>query len=346
MVAPGKGKPRTGARSARKDSDNAVRPQKKALVQGRSPGTSRGGSRCSPSRRRRSPSARPDVVALQEVTARTLPLWRGGAAGAPPAGVASGFARRHPPAPPPACAPRRRAARGHGAARALPAYCPVRWPETALAARLRPARGPHRPRPECRERRDQAGDAGRGPHRAPAGRGAQVACGDLNTPRREQRDGARLLTFARDSRGRLRGARRASGTRRARRRPRSRPTSSSATPSVPSTATAKREPSWTFGRIAGHGGGWRLDHVFVRRRSSRWPSLPPRLARRGAERPRRARGRPRASGRGRYSPAGPSRCSGRRRGRARAAARAPPSAAACSARTGTTSPRRRGRRRG
>jgi exonuclease III len=26
---------------------------------------------------------------------------------------------------------------------------------------------------------------------------------------------------------------------------------------------AERSPSWTFRRIAGHGGGWRLDHVFV-----------------------------------------------------------------------------------
>ena len=24
-----------------------------------------------------------------------------------------------------------------------------------------------------------------------------------------------------------------------------------------------REPSWTWRRIAGHGGGWRLDHVFA-----------------------------------------------------------------------------------
>jgi exonuclease III len=23
-----------------------------------------------------------------------------------------------------------------------------------------------------------------------------------------------------------------------------------------------REPSWTWRRISGHGGGWRLDHVF------------------------------------------------------------------------------------
>jgi exonuclease III len=26
---------------------------------------------------------------------------------------------------------------------------------------------------------------------------------------------------------------------------------------------ARKEPSWTFRRIAGHGGGWRLDHVFA-----------------------------------------------------------------------------------
>lgn len=26
---------------------------------------------------------------------------------------------------------------------------------------------------------------------------------------------------------------------------------------------ASPEPSWTWKRIAGHGGGWRLDHVFA-----------------------------------------------------------------------------------
>jgi exonuclease III len=25
----------------------------------------------------------------------------------------------------------------------------------------------------------------------------------------------------------------------------------------------RREPSWTWRRISGHGGGWRLDHVFA-----------------------------------------------------------------------------------
>jgi exonuclease III len=26
---------------------------------------------------------------------------------------------------------------------------------------------------------------------------------------------------------------------------------------------AGKEPSWTWRRIAGHGGGWRLDHLFA-----------------------------------------------------------------------------------
>ena len=25
----------------------------------------------------------------------------------------------------------------------------------------------------------------------------------------------------------------------------------------------RREPSWTWRRVAGHGGGWRLDHLFA-----------------------------------------------------------------------------------
>ena len=31
-----------------------------------------------------------------------------------------------------------------------------------------------------------------------------------------------------------------------------------------------REPSWTWQRIAGHGGGWRLDHLFTS--AELWPA--------------------------------------------------------------------------
>ena len=92
--------------------------------------------------------------------------------------------------------------------------------------------------------------------------GPRILCGDLNTPRREQPDGT-VMSFARDSRGRLRPERgsewdeaelgvvpglRDLGYRDAFRR---------------LHGCGSREPSWTWRRIAGHGGGWRLDHVFV-----------------------------------------------------------------------------------
>jgi exonuclease III len=95
------------------------------------------------------------------------------------------------------------------------------------------------------------------PSRAP-----RVLCGDLNTPRRELPDGT-TISFARDSRGRLRPERgpewdaaelgivpglRELGDRDAFRT---------------CHGYASRSPSWTWNTIAGHDGGWRLDHIFL-----------------------------------------------------------------------------------
>jgi exonuclease III len=95
------------------------------------------------------------------------------------------------------------------------------------------------------------------PSRAP-----RVLCGDLNTPRRELPDGT-TISFARDSRGRLRPERgpewdaaelgivpglRELGYRDAFRT---------------CQGSASRSPSWTWKTIAGHDGGWRLDHTFL-----------------------------------------------------------------------------------
>lgn len=91
---------------------------------------------------------------------------------------------------------------------------------------------------------------------------ARVVCGDLNTPRRELLSGD-VLSFARDSRGRLRPERGQEwdaaelgvvpglqdlGYRDAYR-------------ALHGYRTA--DPSWTWKRIAGHGGGWRIDHIFA-----------------------------------------------------------------------------------
>jgi endonuclease/exonuclease/phosphatase family metal-dependent hydrolase len=92
--------------------------------------------------------------------------------------------------------------------------------------------------------------------------GARILCGDLNTPRRELPSGE-TISFARDTRGRLRADRGLDWD-------------AAELGVVPGLnelgytdafrarhGYAAREPSWTWRRIAGHGGGWRLDHVFA-----------------------------------------------------------------------------------
>jgi exonuclease III len=90
----------------------------------------------------------------------------------------------------------------------------------------------------------------------------RVLCGDLNTPRRELSDG-QTISFARDSRGRLRPDR-------------GREWDAAELDVVPGLRDLRysdayrtlhgyqsRSPSWTWKTIAGHDGGWRLDHTFV-----------------------------------------------------------------------------------
>jgi exonuclease III len=89
-----------------------------------------------------------------------------------------------------------------------------------------------------------------------------VLCGDLNTPRRETADGT-VVSFARDSRGRLRPERGAEWD-------------GAELGVVPGLRDlgyqdafrslhgyGAREPSWTWRQFARHGGGYRLDHIFV-----------------------------------------------------------------------------------
>ncbi len=95
------------------------------------------------------------------------------------------------------------------------------------------------------------------PSRAP-----RVLCGDLNIPRRELPDGT-TISFARDSRGRLRPERGAEWD-------------AAELGIVPGLRElgyrdafrschgyASKSPSWTWKTIAGHDGGWRLDHTFL-----------------------------------------------------------------------------------
>jgi exonuclease III len=89
-----------------------------------------------------------------------------------------------------------------------------------------------------------------------------VVCGDLNTPRRELESGE-VMSFARDSRGRLRAERGAEWDE----------AELGVVPGLREIGYrdafrslhgyVSREPSWTWQRISGHAGGWRLDHLFT-----------------------------------------------------------------------------------
>jgi exonuclease III len=208
-----------------------------------------------------------DVVALQEVTDATLPLWR---AVLERIGLPHIRASLNVADPSRAPASRRRTgvlvgsrAELHDAFVALP----VPWAETAVAAVVDTDIGPveihclHVPNAAngwVKAHTLQAVRAGL----EGAPRMARVVCGDLNTPRRELESGE-VVSFARDSRGRLRPER----------GPEWDDAELGVVPGLRDLGYrdayrtlhgyGSREPSWTWQRIAGHGGGWRLDHLFT-----------------------------------------------------------------------------------
>jgi exonuclease III len=210
----------------------------------------------------------PDVVALQEVTQRTLPLWR-----AALAVLGLTHTRASLDAADPGRQPAARRRTGVLLSSRTPltdasTSLPVPWPESVLAAttssvgagavELHCVHVPNAANGWVKVRTLEAirsGLAGSGP--AP-----RVLCGDLNTPRRELPTGE-VISFARDSGGRLRSDR---GTE----------WDEAELGVVPGLREmgfvdvfralhgyASKEPSWTWRRIAGHGGGWRLDHLFA-----------------------------------------------------------------------------------
>ena len=202
-------------------------------------------------------SREPDVVALQEVTNGSWPLWRAAleTIGLPHAlcSLDGADPRREPIS-------RRRtgvviAARTPlGAAPSLA----VPWPETTLAAAVEGvtvhvAHVPNAANGWIKADTLAALRAG-----LEAGSGPRVLCGDFNTPRRESPDGT-VISFARDTRGLLREER---GER----------WDNAELGVVPGLREigfadafravhgyASKEPSWVWR----HGGGWRLDHIFV-----------------------------------------------------------------------------------
>lgn len=141
----------------------------------------------------------PDVICLQEVTRSTLPRWRALLEEAGYPGIERGdldSGRPRPLAVLTAC----RTAIEPIAVAGVP------WPERVLAVRLRDGaelvnvHSPISSKPELAKVRTHEAV-----HRHLAGAEAtrpRILCGDLNTPRKEHRDGS-VWTFARDQYGRL-----------------------------------------------------------------------------------------------------------------------------------------------
>ena len=208
-----------------------------------------------------------DVVALQEVTNRTLPLWRAALETIGLSHVRTSLDQADPAREP---AARRSTGVLLGSRMPLgdaPAL-PVPWPETVIAAvssaagidvvELHCVHVPNAANGWVKVRTLEAIRSGL----AGARRGPRVLCGDLNIPRRELPDGE-VITFARDSRARLRPERGSEWDE----------AELSVVPGLRELGYcdafrtlhgyAQREPSWTWRRIAGHDGGWRLDHLFA-----------------------------------------------------------------------------------
>lgn len=200
----------------------------------------------------------PDVVALQEVTARTLPLWRAALAAAGLSACATALDGL--PA-----TPGRRSLGVLTAAREpverLPAPAGVPWPERVLCCRVGAVEivnlhSPIAPAPDLAKVRTHESVAA---HLAATPTSPRILCGDLNTPRRELPDGD-VLTFAHDSAGRMRPERGERWDRAERALVHGLRERGWVDAFRALHGYAQREASWTF---AHDRGGWRLDHVLT-----------------------------------------------------------------------------------
>lgn len=200
-----------------------------------------------------------DIVALQEVTPRTLPLWRAALAEA-------GFASTETALEPAGERVKRRRLGVLTAVRwplerlASPAEVP--WAERVLCCRVDGIEvinmhSPIAPAPGLAKVRTHEAIAR---YLSPAGSRPRILCGDLNTPRRELPDGD-VLTFAHDSAGRLRPERGERWDRAERARVVGLREQGWIDAFRSLHGYGEREASWTFSNDRG---GWRLDHVLLR----------------------------------------------------------------------------------
>jgi len=198
-----------------------------------------------------------DVVALQEVTARTLPLWRAALAEAGLTQISSALDE-------PVAAAGRKVLGVLTASREPLERLPppaVPWPERVLCVRtlgveIVNLHSPIAPAPGLAKVRTHEAVAAYLQQLEPAPR---ILCGDLNTPRRELPDGD-VLTFAYDSAARLRperGERWDAAERALVHDLRGR---GWADAYRALHGYGDRSASWTF---ANDRGGWRLDHLLV-----------------------------------------------------------------------------------
>jgi exonuclease III len=200
-----------------------------------------------------------DVVALQEVTARTLPLWRD-------ALTEAGFTACESALPHASPAGRRPLAvltAARGPLRRLPAPHQVPWPERVLRCRVADVEvinvhSPIAPAPDLAKVRTHEAVA---MHLIEPCDVPRILCGDLNTPRRELPDGE-VLTFAHDSAGRLRPERGERWNRAERALVRGLRDHGWVDAFRALHGYGEREASWTYPHDRG---GWRLDHVLVER---------------------------------------------------------------------------------
>ena len=199
-----------------------------------------------------------DVVALQEVTPRTLPAWRAALAQAGFAACVSSLDT--------AVVPKTRRTLGVlTAARdllvRLPSPAEVPWPERILCCTVGEVEvvnlhSPISPAPDLAKVRTHEAVAA---YLADASPRPRVLCGDLNTPRRELSNG-QILTFAHDSSGRLRPERGERWDKAERALVHGLREQGWVDAFRALHGYGEREASWTF---HGDRGGWRLDHVLL-----------------------------------------------------------------------------------